>query len=314
MPDVPDIDPPVVAPADEARHQPGPEPLWNESWYADVAHPSGDYGAWVRFGLYPNRSQTWFQLVVAGPDRPLVMLHDVTAPLATGDGQSLSTPSWTCELSAEVPLERWGVRASGTARSFDDPTAVYRQEPGAPVPVELDLVWQTRGEPYHYGVSTRYEVSAHVTGTIRVGDEQIDVDAPGQRDHSWAVRDWWAFGWCWSAGSLDDGTRFHLSDIRLPRGAMGFGYRVDPDGSRNLASRITATEELDDVGFPTTAELGIEPGGPTVTVEPLAFSPLLFTSDDGRVSRFPRALCRYTAADGRTGTGWTEWNQLEERP
>lgn len=314
MAEVPNPNPPTVVTDDEARHQPGPEEWWNESWYADVADLDGDYGAWLRFGLYPNRSQTWFHLVVARPGRPVLILHDVTAPLATGDAQAHSTDTWSCELIAEEPLERWRVRASATAEEFDDPAAVIRREPGTPTPVELDLTWHSQGEAYHYGVSTRYEISARVTGTIRVGDEVIDVQAPGQRDHSWAVRDWWEFGWCWSAGALDDGTRFHLSDIRIPRGGVGFGYRLDPDGARTLAARVSATEQVDEHGFPTAGELTLEPGGPILTVEPLAMSPLLFTADDGRVSRFPRVLCRYSAPDGRVGTGWTEWNQPQEDP
>ena len=28
-----------------------------------------------------------------------------------------------------------------------------------------------------------------------------------------------------------------------------------------------------------------------------------------RHARFPRALCRFETADGRSGVGWTEWNQ-----
>ena len=38
------------------------------------------------------------------------------------------------------------------------------------------------------------------------------VSGQGQRDHSWGVRDWWAFGWCWAAARLDDGTRVHMVD------------------------------------------------------------------------------------------------------
>lgn len=314
MPDVPNLDPPAVLPADDARHEPGPEEWWNESWYADVADMGGTYGAWLRFGLYPNRSETWFHLVVARPGQPVVIFDDLEAPLATGDAQSLITDTWACELSAEEPLERWRVEASATGRAHADPVGVYRGEPGEPTPVEIDLTWHSQGDPYHYGVSPRYEISAHVTGTIRVGDEVIEVDAPGQRDHSWAVRDWWAFRWCWSSGALDDGSRFHLSDIRIPKMPMGFGYRIDPGGDQTFASHITATEALDAEGFPTTGRLELEPGGPVVDVEPLAFSPLLFVADDGRVSRFPRALCRYTTPDGRSGTGWTEWNQPQEKP
>ena len=32
-------------------------------------------------------------------------------------------------------------------------------------------------------------------------------------------------------------------------------------------------------------------------------------SFEDKVDRFPRALCRVTAADGRPGWAWTEWNQ-----
>ena len=49
-----------------------------------------------------------------------------------------------------------------------------------------------------------------------------------------------------------------------------------------------------------------------LTIDPVAFSPVLLVDPAGRVSRFPRALCRYRAADGRAGVGWTEWNQPQD--
>ena len=56
------------------------------------------------------------------------------------------------------------------------------------------------------------------------------VDGHGQRDHSWGVRDWWAFGWCWAAARLDDGTRVHFADIRMPGLPVAFGYLQPPGG------------------------------------------------------------------------------------
>ena len=44
-------------------------------------------------------------------------------------------------------------------------------------------------------------------------------------------------------------------------------------------------------------------------MEPIGWAPVLLTGPEGQLSRFPRAMCRFTAADGRTGHGWTEWNQ-----
>ena len=44
-------------------------------------------------------------------------------------------------------------------------------------------------------------------------------------------------------------------------------------------------------------------------VEVLHPAALLLVAPDGRAGRFPRALCRFTASDGPSGVGWTEWNQ-----
>ena len=44
-------------------------------------------------------------------------------------------------------------------------------------------------------------------------------------------------------------------------------------------------------------------------VAPRYFSPVLLTDPDGRVSRFPRCLARFTDSSGRRGFGWIEWNQ-----
>jgi hypothetical protein len=73
-----------------------------------------------------------------------------------------------------------------------------------------------------------------------------------------------------------------------------------------------ASEEIGANGFPTVGEITC---GPLVmAVEPRYFSPvhLIDESAEGtRHARFPRALCRFETADGRSGVGWTEWNQPE---
>ena len=46
-----------------------------------------------------------------------------------------------------------------------------------------------------------------------------------------------------------------------------------------------------------------------MTVTPAAHTTMLLEAPDGRVSRFPRSLCRFVERDGRAGVGWTEWLQ-----
>jgi len=47
-----------------------------------------------------------------------------------------------------------------------------------------------------------------------------------------------------------------------------------------------------------------------LSVEPIAYGPLLLTAPDGRVTHFQRAMARVRTADGRPGLGWIEWNQV----
>jgi hypothetical protein len=61
-------------------------------------------------------------------------------------------------------------------------------------------------------------------------------------------------------------------------------------------------------GLITDAKLRLDPPGLQLDVEPLAFGPLRLLSPDGRVSHFPRAMCRARTSDGREGVGWIEWN------
>jgi len=59
----------------------------------------------------------------------------------------------------------------------------------------------------------------------------------------------------------------------------------------------------------------VEVGGLRLEVTPVAFAPVLLEDGTGRVSRFPRALCRFRdPATGRRGAGWTEWNQPQDAP
>jgi len=192
--------------------------------------------------------------------------------------------------------------------AVDDPSALYAPVPvGDQRPIAFDLEWETVGSPYHYGATTRYEIPCTVHGTIDVGDEHVELTGFGQRDHSWGVRDWWQFGWVWTAGRLDDNTRFHGSDIRIPDIDVGFGY-LQRDGECRGTNGVHASEEVDGEGFAKSGRIAID--DLELGIEPIAFAPALLAWE-GRVSRFPRAMCAFTAADGRKGLGWTEWNQPE---
>ena len=142
--------------------------------------------------------------------------------------------------------------------ALDDPADTYRGLRGDRTPLGFDLEWDTDGLPFRWPEGMdRYEIPCNVHGEILVGDERIEFEGPGQRDHSWGVRDWWDPAWCWTAFRLDDGTRIHAVTTLPPEG-FGIGY-VQP-GDRlgrqlDLVTEFTSEPTLGDEAIPTTAEL-----------------------------------------------------------
>jgi hypothetical protein len=112
----------------------------------------------------------------------------------------------------------------------------------------------------------------------------------------------------WSAGRLDDGTRFHAVVFRLPdTPAIGVGYVQPPTGEVMEPEAVTASEEVGPDGLITTARIGLD--DLQLEVEPVAFGPLLLEAPDGRISQFPRAMCAVHDRSGRSGVAWVEWNR-----
>jgi len=190
---------------------------------------------------------------------------------------------------------------------LSDPAQAFHGLVGPSVPVHLDLEWASRSEAFPYAMTTRYEISSWVSGTVTIGDETIAVDCAGQRDHSWGVRDWWQFPWNWTAGHFDDGSFMHAARSIIPGlDLFATGYTVSPDGVLTEADGVENSVDIDAEKLPTAARQRIGPV--TFTTEPVGHAPVLLVAPDGRETRFPRAMCRYTTDDGRTGTGWTEYN------
>jgi len=297
-------------PGDEGPHAPAPEQLWNESWYFDAVSGDGELGAYVRVGSYPNLGACWYTACICGPDRPTVAVADWAAPLPEGEELRVQAPGLRAEHRCLAPLERFAVLLEATGEEYEDPAALLRGERGAPTPVALELEWHTDGIPYAYSLATRYEIPCRVSGTLRIGEQLLELErAAGQRDHSWGPRDWWSMDWLWSAVALNDGTRLHAVELRLPGAPrLGVGYAQRAGAGAHELERVSASERVGANGLVTAGALSLAPPQLELEIDPLAYGPLRLTSPDGRVSHFTRAMCRVRCADGRSGLGWVEWN------
>ncbi len=308
-----------VDPADETTHPAGPEPYWNESYYFDFTADDGSLGGYVRIGRYPNLGPSgqgviWYWACVVGPDRPLVTVIDHTVGFGrTYSSLEVRSDGLWADHNVEEPLARFSLGLEAFGVALDDPADTYHGLRGERTPLGFDLEWETDGIPFRWPQGLdRYEIPCRVLGEILVGDERIEFEGLGQRDHSWGVRDWWDKGWCWTAWRMEDGTRYHAVTL-LPSEGFAIGYAQTASGGApggtpvELVSAFDARPVLGGDDIPTSAELEVE--GLGFHVEPLAWSPVLLEAPDGRQARFPRAMARFTAADGRAGIGWIEFNQ-----
>jgi len=299
---------------DESAHSPTGEPLWNESWYADFADVTQGFGGWIRLGLIPNQHAAWLHALLCGPGLPTVAVVDFEVPLPA-DPWTVRTGAIDFSHRVDDPLRSYAVVLQGRGQSYTDPAALLRGEPGVPVEVATDLQWITDGAPYRYRLTTRYEIPCTVSGTVTIGDTRYRIESvPGQRDHSWGVRDWWSMNWLWSALHLDDGTHLHAVDIRIPGAPpIAVGYLQDRDGTVTELHAIATRAVFDANGLPQSATLTLDPGGVTATIDVRGHAPLRLVAGDGRISDFPRVWATVSTADGGSGVGWLEWNRNREQ-
>ena len=141
------------APEDEGRHEPGLEPLWNESWYFDAVSADGTLGAYHRIGRMPNVDGGGVCVLgacIVQPGGPTLMLGEGAAPLppSADDSQLVETPAVRASYACEKALERFRIEVSGTAAAFADHSAPLRGERGEPAEIEIELTFETDGVPY----------------------------------------------------------------------------------------------------------------------------------------------------------------------
>lgn len=289
---------------EERRHQAGPEEWWGESWYYDFVTDDGGLGGYMRLGLYPNRGVAWYWLYLVGDDLPLIRIRDHKISCPTDDNFTFEGDGWTSQLRWDDP--RWLLTAEGQALALSDPLEAYRGEHGSPIQVRVALDWEGIGPIYHWGLTTRYEQTSRIRGDVTIGGEHYRVDCLGQRDHSWGVRSWDTPN-CWSAGRLDDGTSYHLTDI-FELGLM-VGYVNLPDGNQLAITGGKGSYDWDEDLLLRSGQWSLTAGdvGMTMSIKTTHHAPVKLEAPEFGYSLFPRSTIRLNASDGRAGRGWMEF-------
>jgi hypothetical protein len=184
--------PPSLRPSDERPHPAGADHGWAETWafrFRADRPALGDLRGCVRLVVLPGPSACWYWAVVAGAGRDLVAVvdEDIRPPLAPS--LEIRAEGLWADHIVEEPFEHVSVACEAFGLRLDGPAGEITDEPliGERVAFGLDLGWETAGpvEARQDAMRSGYAIPCAVVGEVLLGEERIELDAPGWREHRW---------------------------------------------------------------------------------------------------------------------------------
>ena len=182
---------------------------------------------------------------------------------------------------------------------------------GEPVNDDGSPIEET-GEGFARG---HYEQHVGARGTIRVGDQEWEVDGYGLRDHSWGPRFWQSPWWYrWLTANFDDDLGFMVSIVASRDGSARIGGMLLRDGTYEPIVDASIETDWTDEGdyherIRATARTAsgeeLQITGSVLNLIPLWNRR---TTPDGEqlMTRISEGMTEWTL-DGRTGYGLSEY-------
>ncbi len=314
----------VLEPEDEYTHEPDPVPNYNESMYLNAFDLGREVGGWFRLGNRVNEGYAEMTVCVYLPGGRVAFSYQ--RPAIENNDQMRAGG---LHIEVVEPFEHLRVTYRGKVCVLDepgqmaDPRTALSSNPWVECEVDLDY----RGVSPMYGgrpanadgtdleldaeksfSKAHYEQHCAVTGTIRVGDEILEIDGLGLRDKSWGPRYWQAISWYrWLPMVFSPDFAMMLSIVGGRSGGM-----VLVGDEYHLIEECTIESDWDDDSYQTAMRCHVRTAERTydVTGEVLSLIPLRNrrTSPDGDelVTRITEAMTRFEC-DGHVGIGMSEY-------
>jgi len=247
-----------LEPIDEYMHEVTEESNFNESMYFNVVDAESAVGGWFRIGNRPNEGTGEMTVCLYLPNGKVGFMFkrpDITSNEAF-DAAGL-------RFTVHEPFEHLEIAYEGKVVLLDDPLqladpkAAFTSNPYAEAEVRLtitrvsdmfggepDTPHEKPGEEFAKG---HYEQLIAGKGSIRVGDDEWEIDGYGLRDHSWGPRYWQApWYYRWLTANFGDKFGFMASRVARRDGDGTRGGFVWEDGKLHLCDSCTVSTEWTD--------------------------------------------------------------------
>jgi hypothetical protein len=291
-------------------HEFGSQEEWNESFYFNFYDRGQDICGFMRIGLKPNKKQKDVFCFLMLPDGSVMGMKDSVAmednELTAGGLKLVKVEderTWHLEFSGELPKMHKDAEKESVSFALDF-TALnniydYRESVSGDKEKMAQAV-----------ASEHTEQFGKTTGKLNIGTRVYDINALGERDHSWGVRDWTAPRmWVWITCQFDDGYAFNLTKLFMDKGEVDAGF-IHIDGKNVPIMRADIVTEYNRDNSPNTVYMALhdkegDVHGVKAVVKHKATMP--FASRDGKVvSHLHECLAKFTLDDD-VGYGIVEY-------
>ena len=316
-----------LEPHDEYTHEVGPESNFNESMYFNVFDPTDHVGGFFRIGNRPNEGTGEMTCCVYLPDGRVGFMFK-RPEVTSNDAFDSAGMRFECI----EPFEHLEVSYDGKLVILDDPLQMadpkkaFTENPYEQADIKITYTRvsdmfggepdESHEKPGEEFAKAHYEQLVAGKGSIRVGDDEFEINGYGLRDHSWGPRFWqapWYYRWL-TANFGDDfgfmGSRVARRDGEGSRG----GFVWDSDKLHLCREFEISTEwEGDDTYHRTiSATIGAGDQEWKVTGTVMNLIPLRNRREDPStgemlVTRISEGMTEWTLDDGRVGYGLSEY-------
>ncbi|MEX2555379.1 MAG: hypothetical protein WEB06_07100 [Actinomycetota bacterium] len=205
----------MIDPVEDLPHEPQDVPLWSETYLWTAYDPARRVGFYLHQGVTAFDPRLWRSTFgCCLPNGDLLVTKSYGRP-----PDDRSTGAAVLHATCDVPLERWTVNIDGAARlvSRDESRARLISD-GLPTKMRMQVTFDGTAPVFSPGAASwgrlHHDQPCAARGRLEYGDQAMDFDGTGYRDHSMGPRDLSGYrGSDWCEAWFPSGRFFYVTDI-----------------------------------------------------------------------------------------------------
>lgn len=228
-------------------HSPGTDEQWNESFYFNWYDKKLNICSFSRIGLTPNTGQKNMFLFFMLPHRKKLGMRKIDSLKKPLSEETLVLDVSNLRFIRKKSEKEWYI-------SYDGVLLDPYTDNDSTVPVQFDLDFFGLHPIFNYRdcplsalqeklsknvASEHFEQYGKITGILKVADKTYEINALGERDHSWGVRNWTApKRWVWLTCQFNKDFAFNITKLSVSEGDIDAGF-IHINGKNHPIKKIT---------------------------------------------------------------------------